>query len=49
MFNILHATTNQKHAGMAEKGWDRMRNWAVMLGEHNFIVLGAIELGGLKH
>ncbi len=34
-FDILHATTNQKHAGMTEGGWDRTRNHARMLGEHD--------------
>jgi hypothetical protein len=28
----LHATTNQKHAGMMEGGWDRPRNHARTLG-----------------
>jgi hypothetical protein len=34
-FNILHATTNQKHAGAMEGGWDRPRDRAGMLGEHD--------------
>ncbi len=34
-FNILHATTNQKHAGMTEGGWDRPHNRASTLGEHD--------------
>jgi hypothetical protein len=38
--DILHTTTNQKHAGMTEGGWDRTRNRARMLGERNFIMLG---------
>jgi hypothetical protein len=49
LFDILHATTNQKHADTMEKRWDRMRNRAVMLEEPDSIVLGAIELGGEKH
>jgi hypothetical protein len=32
-FNILHATTNQKHTGMMEGGWDRTRNHVRTLGE----------------
>ncbi len=32
-FNILHATTNQKHVGVTEGGWDRMRNNARTLGD----------------
>ncbi len=39
-FNILHATTNQKHVDVTEGGWDRMRYHARTLGEHNFNVLG---------
>ncbi len=27
-FDILHATTNQKQAGVMEVGWDRLRNRA---------------------
>ncbi len=27
-FDILHATTNQKHTGVTEGGWDRPRNGA---------------------
>ncbi len=34
-FNNLHATTNQKHAGMMEGGWDRPRDRARTLGECN--------------
>ncbi len=45
-FYILHATTNQKHSGTMEKGWDRTCNRAVMLGESNSLILRAIELGG---
>jgi hypothetical protein len=29
------ATTNQKHAGVTEGGWDRPHNHARMLGEHD--------------
>jgi hypothetical protein len=39
-FDILHTTTNQKHAGAMEKGWEKTRNWAVMLGECDSIILG---------
>jgi hypothetical protein len=42
-YNILHATTNQKHAGVTEGGWDRTRNWAKMVGERDFIVLGLLS------
>jgi hypothetical protein len=35
LFNILHATTNQKHAVVTEGGWDRPRNRARILGEHD--------------
>ncbi len=34
LFDILHATTNQKHAGVTEGGWDRPRDRARTLGEH---------------
>ncbi len=34
-FNILHATTNQKQAGMMEGGWDRLRNRARTLRERD--------------
>ncbi len=34
-FDILHITTNQKHMGMTEGGWDRPRNHARMLGERD--------------
>jgi hypothetical protein len=32
---ICHATTNQKHAGMTEGGWDRPHNRARTLGERD--------------
>jgi hypothetical protein len=47
-FDVLHATTNQKHADMTEKRCDRTRNQAEMLEECDTIVFGAIELGGEK-
>ncbi len=34
-YNILHATTNQKQAGVMEGGWDRPRNHAGILWEHD--------------
>jgi hypothetical protein len=34
-FDILHATTNQKQAGMMEGGWDRPCNHARMLRERD--------------
>ncbi len=34
-FDILHATTNQKHTGVTEGGWDRPRNHAGMFGERD--------------
>jgi hypothetical protein len=34
-FGILHATTNQKHAGVMEGGWDRPRCHVRMLGERD--------------
>ncbi len=34
-FDNLHATTNQKHVGMMEGGWDRLRDCARILGEHD--------------
>jgi hypothetical protein len=34
-FDILHATTNQKHVGMTERGWDRPHDRARTLGEHD--------------
>jgi hypothetical protein len=30
---FFHATTNQKHAGLTEGGWDRLHNRASTLGE----------------
>jgi hypothetical protein len=33
LFNFFHATTNQKHAGVMEGGWDRPHNRARTLGE----------------
>ncbi len=44
-FNFFHTKTNQIHTGMIEEGWDRMHNWAGMLGERNSIVLGTIQSG----
>jgi hypothetical protein len=32
---FCHATTNQKHAGMMEGGWDRPRDHARTLGERD--------------
>ncbi len=32
---FCHATTNQKHAGMMEGGWDRPCDCARTLGEHD--------------
>ncbi len=32
---FCHATTNQKHAGVTEGGWDRPRNHARTLGERD--------------
>ncbi len=34
-FNILHATTNQKHTGVTEGGWDRPCDRARTLGERD--------------
>ncbi len=34
-FDILHATTNQKQAGVMEGGWDRLRDCARTLREHD--------------
>ncbi len=34
-FDNLHATTNQKHVGMTEGGWDRPRDRARTLGERD--------------
>jgi hypothetical protein len=34
-FGNLHATTNQKHSGVMEGGWDMLRNRARMLGERD--------------
>jgi hypothetical protein len=34
-FNNLHATTNQKHAGVMEGEWDRPHDHARTLGEHD--------------
>jgi hypothetical protein len=32
-FDFFHATTNQKHTGLTERGWDRPHNRARTLGE----------------
>ncbi len=32
-FNFFHVTTNQKHSGVTEGGWDRPHNHARTLGE----------------
>jgi hypothetical protein len=32
---FCHVTTNQKHAGVTEGGWDRPRNCARTLGERD--------------
>ncbi len=32
---FCHATTNQKHVGVTEGGWDRPRDRARTLGEHD--------------
>ncbi len=32
-FDFFHVTTNQKHAGLTEGGWDRPHNHARTLGE----------------
>ncbi len=32
---FCHTTTNQKHAGVTKGGWDRPRDHARMLGEHD--------------
>jgi hypothetical protein len=34
-FDILHATTNQKQAGVMEGGWDRLRDLARTLRERD--------------
>ncbi len=34
-FDFFHATTNQKHAGMTEGGWDRPHDCARTLGERD--------------
>ncbi len=41
---VLHATTSQKYVVMTERGWDRTRNQAVTLEEHDYIILGTIPL-----
>ena len=34
-FDFFHATTNQKHAGVTEGGWDRPHERARTLGERD--------------
>jgi hypothetical protein len=34
-FHFFQATTNQKHAGVTEGGWDRPHNRARTLGERD--------------
>jgi hypothetical protein len=34
-FDFFHATTNQKHVGVTEGGWDRPHNHARTLGEYD--------------
>jgi hypothetical protein len=43
-FDILHVTTNQKHVGLTEGGWDRTCYQAGTLGEHDSIVLGLLSM-----
>jgi hypothetical protein len=42
-FDVLHAKIIQKHASVTEGGWNRMRDWAGMLGECNSRVLGVFS------
>jgi hypothetical protein len=35
LFNFFHTTTNQKHVGVTEGGWDRPHNCARTLGERD--------------
>ncbi len=35
LFDIFHATSNQKHVGVTEGGWDRPRDRARTLGERD--------------
>jgi hypothetical protein len=42
-FDILHTTTNQKHAGVTGGGWDRTRDWVGMIGKWDSIVLGLLS------
>jgi hypothetical protein len=39
----FHATTNKKHAGVTEEGWDRMPDRAGTLREGNSIVLDLLS------
>ncbi len=47
-FNILHITTNQKHTGTMEEGWDRTPDWVGTLEDRNSTVLGAIDLNKIN-
>jgi hypothetical protein len=44
----LHTTTNKKHPGATKERRDMRRGQRGVQGEHDFIVLGAIKLGGGK-
>ena len=43
-FDILPATTNQKHADVTEGGWDRTRDWVETLWERDSILLGLLSV-----
>ncbi len=43
---ISNATTNQKHVGVTEEWKARRFEWEGAWGKRDFIVWGAIELGG---
>jgi hypothetical protein len=47
-FDILSRTTNQKHAGVMEGGWDRPRDRARTLGERDG-KLRATKTTTIKH
>jgi hypothetical protein len=44
----IHTTINKKHPGATEERRDMRRDQQGVRGERNFIVLGAVELGGGK-
>ncbi len=48
-FYTCHATNNQKHAGMNERGWDRTDDQVGTLGVHNSIIFGLLSASNVNN